>query len=122
MDTQGSSCLSYWGQVNYLLAEHWQKTGIPHLSLSDANRILLEVDIDRTPNNKKYLRLLYGSFLETQGQLYQSGWVVGLRVFTVLWVAIIQQAEATGLVTGPFDGVYKLDEGGLDSGSISRLA
>ncbi len=40
----------------------------------------------------------------------------------MLWVVIIQQAEATGLVMGPFDGVYKLDEGGLDWGSISRLA
>lgn len=114
VSTQGRSCSTRWGHADRLLAEHWQKTGILQMSTSHADKILLEVGIDRTQKQRQSLRSLYARYLETQGQRYQTCHMVALKIFLVLWVAIIQRAEATGLVTGPLNGIYKVDEFGLD--------
>ncbi len=43
-------------------------------------------------------------------------------MLAILWVAIIRQTEARDLVRGRCDGLYVLEDGGLDWSGISHIA
>lgn len=112
-----------WAKPRKLLQEFWQQTNERRLSGAKCEEILVAAGLGITTSLKIALRGFYRGILDEHGQVYEGLYHKWLKKLAILWVAIIiQQAEELDLVSGPDDGLYMLEEGGLNWSGISVMA
>lgn len=103
-----------WAKPRKFLRECWQRTNARGRSRARCEEILVSAGLGVTAGLKTALRGFYRGILVEHGQVYEGQYPKWLKKLAILWVAIIQQAEELDLVSGPDDGLYKLEEGGLN--------
>lgn len=118
LDTHGH----VWTKPREQLREHWQRTGALTLTQAESNEFLLAAGIGVTSKRRSTIKRIYYAILQEHGHTCQTLYQDCLRRLAILWVAIIRQAEARDLVRGPHDGLYVLEDGGLDWSGISHIA
>jgi len=113
---------SVWTMSHQLLSDYWQQTGIRRLTGAKCREFLGAEGLIVTSCRKLALRAIYRSILNECGLEYEGQYYSWLQNITILWVAIIWQAEKLGLVSGPNDGLYTLEEDGLNWSGVSDIA
>lgn len=113
---------SVWTMPHQLLSDYWQQTGIRRLTGAKCREFLGAEGLVVTSCRILALRAIYRSVLNEYGLEYEGQYYSWLQKFTILWVAIIWQAEKLGLVSGPNDGLYTLEEDGLNWSGVSDIA
>ena len=111
-----------WAKPRKILREFWQQTNEWRLSGAKCEEILVAVGLGITASLKTALRGFYRGILDEHVQVCKGRYHKWLKELAILWVAIIQQAECLGLISGPDDGLYTLEEGGLNWSIICFLA
>ncbi|KAH6893097.1 hypothetical protein B0T10DRAFT_457210 [Thelonectria olida] len=90
------------------LQKHFLATCTQALASSVTKETLLASGFPDTPANRNVLRKTYANLLKEHGLTYQFRHQSYMEKLSILWVAIIKQAEHSGLVSGP-------DENGIPS-------
>ena len=104
------------------LLEHFDKTCAQQLSRSVIEGFISEFDLPNNDSSKVIIVGEYTSILKGHGLQYMSRYRRWLKNLTIIWFAVIQHANESGLVEGPNNNRYVLHEAGIDWTQISQIA